>query len=152
MHCKISNRKFTKDEKKELKSKKYRAWKHTLSEVKEGSTTDTAIFLLSGRYSGHHTAKITPVVVKRKNMFKVVLSLPKSFVSEYSQIGFPTVSFIAGPTIGNVIRIAEGFAKAQINMLLSKPGKVIKEPARRKPKPSKAPNLDLASRLLTRKF
>lgn len=146
MRCKISNRKFTKDEKKELKSKKYRAWKHTLSEVKEGSTTDTAIFLLSGRYSGHHTAKITPVVVKRKNRFKVVLSLPKSFVSEYSQIGFPTVAFIAGPTIGNAIRIAEGFAKAQINMLLTKPGKVIKEPAIRKPKPVQEHNHGRASR------
>jgi len=123
MRCKIKERKFTKSELKELKSKKYLSCKHTCKKVMEGPKTDFALFTLSdGLCEAHHTVGITPVVVKKKDMLKVVLSFKRDDVKKvYSNVGFPTVTFIDEYTIADAVTIAESLAKAQNNLLWNMP-------------------------------
>ena len=120
---KLAERKFTKSELKELKSKKYLSWKHTSEKVMEGPKTDFALFTLSdGLCNAHHTVGITPVVVKKKDMLKVVLSFKQTDVKKaYSKVGFPTVTFIGEYTIADAVNLAERLAKAQNNLLWSMP-------------------------------
>ena len=123
MRCKVKERKFTVSELKELKSKKFLSWKHTCEKVMEGPKTDFALFTLSdGLCDAHHIVGITPVVARKKDMLKVVLSFKKADVKKaYSKVGFPTVTFIDEYTIADAVRIAESIAGAQNNLLWSMP-------------------------------
>lgn len=123
MRGKVKERKFSKGELKELKSKKYLSSRHTREKLMEGPKTDFALFTLSdGLCDAHHTVGITPVVVKKKDMLKVVLSFRQADVKKaYSKVGFPTVTFIDEYTIADAVRLAERLANAQNNLLWCMP-------------------------------
>lgn len=133
---KLAERKFTKSELKELKSKKYLSCQHTCKKVMEGPKTDFALFTLSdGLCEAHHIVGITPVVSKKKNMLKVVLSFKQPDVKKaYSKVGFPTVTFIDEYTIANAVNLAESLAKAQNNLLWTMPEGTVRTGAKRRRK------------------
>ena len=136
MSGKLKERKFTKGELKELKFKKYLSSLHTCKKVMAGSKTDFALFTLSdGLCDAHHTVGITPVVAKKKDMLKVVLSFKQPDVKKaYSKVGFPTVTFIGEYTIADAVNLAESLAKAQNNLLWSMPEGTVRAGVKRRRK------------------
>lgn len=121
---KIAERKFTKDELKGLKAKKYLRCEHTCKKVIQGNKTDFALFTLSdGLCDAHHTIGITPVIAKRNNALKVVVSFRDPKVAKmYSGVGAPIVTFIGEYTIDDAVSLGERLAKAQNNLLWCMPG------------------------------
>lgn len=133
---KLTERKFTPNELKQLKSKKYLSCKHTCKKVMKGPKTDFAMFTLSdGLCEAHHIVGITPVVAKKKDMLKVVLSFNQPDVKKaYSKVGFPSVTFIGEYTIADAVSLAESLAKAQNNLLWTMPEGTVRTGAKHRRK------------------
>lgn len=124
MLCKVTERKFTADELKEFKSKRYLRYKTTCTKVIQGNKTDFALFTLSDGIcaDAHHTIGISPVIVKKKNALKVVVSFRDPKVArKYSAVGAPIVTFIGEYTIDDAVSLGERLAKAQNNLLWCMP-------------------------------
>lgn len=120
---KLTERKFTKAELKQLNSRKYLSGKCVLASLIEGNKTDFALFALNDRFvNGHHSAGVSPVVVGGKAALKVVVSyLNHSVAKAFSAIGEPSVMFVTENTVGDALHMAVKFGEAQNNLLWHTP-------------------------------
>ena len=141
---KLTERKFTASELKQLNSNKYLLFKCTRKKVINGNKTDVALFSLRDSIisSEHHTVGITPVYVKESctpkrnnrvtamgyNGLKVVVTMVgKDTTLLYSQIGAPTVKFTTQScNIADALAMAMKLANAQQKLLLAMPDNAVR--------------------------
>ena len=140
---KLTERKFTPNELKQLNSKKYLSFKCTRKKVIDGKKTDFALFSLSNSIiSEHHTVGITPVYVKESytqkrnnrvtamgyNGLKVVVTMVgKDTTRLYSQIGATTVMFTTqSGNIADALATAMKLADAQQKLLWEMPDNAVR--------------------------
>lgn len=123
MKPRTKNRKFTQAELKQIKSKKYLHWRHTLEELREGPGSGYARFTLSDSLvSDHHAVVIRPVTTGGKPGLVVELSFTDGDVAErYSAIGAPCVAFPFEGTVREAVAMAESLAKTQNDLLWRMP-------------------------------
>ena len=120
---KLTERKFTPSELKQLNSKQYLSWKCTRQTIIIGNDTDYALFTVSECLGcPHHSIGITPIVKKGENAFKVVVSfMDKGEAKRFSAIGATTVMFTTDGTISDAVGRGASLAKAQYNLLYQIP-------------------------------
>lgn len=123
MKPRTKNRSFTRAELKQIKSKKYLHWRHTLEDLREGPGSGYARFTLSDSLvSDHHTVGLRPVTTGGKPGLVVELAFTDSKVAErYSAIGAPCVAFPFEGTVHEAVAMAESLAKAQNDLLWRMP-------------------------------
>lgn len=124
MKPRTKNRKFTQAEIKQIKSKKYLHWRHTLDGIAESIGGAYARFTLSDSLlsSGHHTVGIRPVTTGGKPGLVVELAFKDGNDAErYSAIGAPCVAFPFEGTVHQAVAIAESLADAQNDLLWRMP-------------------------------
>ena len=123
MKPRTKNRRFTQAELKQIKSKTYLHWRHTLDGTAESIGGAYARFTLSDSLtSGHHTVGIRPVTTGGKPGLIVELAFTDGNVAKwYSAIGAPCVAFPFEGTIHEAVAMAESLAKAQNDLFLRMP-------------------------------
>jgi len=120
---KLTERKFTPNELKQLNSKTYLSWKCTRQTIIIGNDTDFALFTVSECLGcPHHSIGITPIVKRGDNALKVVVSfMDKGEAKRFSAIGATTVMFTTDGTIADAVGLGSGLAKAQYKLLYQLP-------------------------------
>lgn len=120
---KLTERKFTPSELKQLNSKQYLSWKCTRQTIIIGNDTDYALFTVSECFGcPHHSIGITPIVKKGGNALKVVVSfMDKVEAKRFAAIGATTVMFTTDDTISDAVGLGASLAKAQYKLLYQIP-------------------------------
>lgn len=138
---KLTERKFSAGELKQINAKKYLSWKCTRKKVIEGNKTDFALFTLSDTFAHeHHSVGISPVIVSRTKTelrlgYKVVLSFTEKDVAKrFSAIAAPSVMFVTEGSVDDAIYEANRLAKAQNNLLWTMPEGAVRAGVKRRRK------------------